>query len=409
MFRRHNARPPIKKVSELVDKRSHRQRKYISLMLVPSYSSGRTRSLRIPRMVFYFIVITIIAVASVTTWFYLRSERFAGQYQSVREDLYDAQDELAMFQALSEEERIRLMEESHQLYEQLTEEQHQARIEQNLLRQAQQNALSDLQRQIDELENMIRDFDVQRQVIIEGLSSRSIIPPVADLLNALSDSQAVLMSYSTLWGLSPYPFLADGYSDDNSEVVGFVAFGVDSAAPISAAALSDRIEMLMAEMEIQVLLIEDFHSYRQRMDPHLRNFPTLWPISAEVSSPFGWRANPMGGGGGEFHSGIDLRSPTGTPIRAAGGGTVTFQGWRGGYGNTVMIDHGHGLVTLYAHNSANLVTVGQRVERGDIIARVGTTGRTTGAHVHFEVIRNGTPINPRPFMMEHWSSYSSNR
>jgi len=111
----------------------------------------------------------------------------------------------------------------------------------------------------------------------------------------------------------------------------------------------------------------------------------------------------MGGRGGEFHSGIDLRAPRNTPIRAAGGGTVTSVGWQGGYGLTVVINHGGGLSTLYAHNSVNLVSVGQRVERGDIIARVGTTGRTTGPHVHFEVHENGVAVDPRPFMMEHWN------
>ena len=136
------------------------------------------------------------------------------------------------------------------------------------------------------------------------------------------------------------------------------------------------------------------------MDPHLRNHPTLWPIRGRVSSEFGWRRNPMGGTGSEFHTGIDIAAPTGTAIRATGGGTVTFSGWKQGYGLTIIINHGSGLTTLYAHNSINMVNVGQRVARGDIIARVGTTGRTTGPHVHYEVRRNNTAINPRPFMVE---------
>jgi len=398
MFQRHQTRPAVKKVSELVDKRSHRQRKYISLMLVPSYSSGRTRSLRIPRGVFYCIIIAIFAVSAVTAGFYLRSERFADQYRYTREYLYDTQEEFATFRAQSEEDQALLLEESALIYEQLTEEQRMARIEQNLLRQQQQNALNDLYRQMDELEYMIREFDERQQAVIDGLSSRTIIPAVSALFDRMNESRDVLLYYSVLLN-DPEPNV-----DDNLADVGFVSFSaLDSYAPVTEEALTERITLLSAELELQVQLMEELESYRQRMDPHLRNFPTLWPISAQISSEFGWRRNPKGGGGGEFHSGIDLRSPTGTPIRAAGGGTVTFSGWQGGYGQVVVINHGSGITTLYAHNSANLVSVGQRVERGDIIARVGTTGRTTGAHLHFEIMHNGRPVNPRPYMMEHWS------
>ena len=399
MFRRHNTRPTVKKVSALVDNRSHKQRKYISLMLVPSYSSGRTRSLRIPRVVFYCILIAIFAVTAVTTGFYLRSVRYSQELERTEEYLFYTQYAFEAFQALSEEEQARWMEENMQMYEQLTEEQRIARIEQNLLRQAQQNALNDLQHQIDQLEQMIRDFDEQRQAIIDGLSSRIIIPPVAALFDAMNESQANLMSYSVLIGYHQY--YAE-YEPGEAEI-GFVVLGAEAYMSLTEDVLHERIILLAEELELQMLLLENLQSYRQRMEPHLRNFPTLWPITAQISSGFGWRRNPMGGSGSEFHEGIDLRSPTGTPIRAAGGGTVAFQGWQGGYGNVVIINHGNGITTLYAHNSVNLVYVGQRVERGDIIARVGTTGRTTGAHLHYEVRINDVPVNPRPYMLEHWN------
>lgn len=397
MFRGYNARPSVKKVSALVDKRSHKQRKYISLMLVPSYSSGKTRSLRIPRVVFYCIIAAIITVATITTGFYLRGERFAEQYRDTRVYLEDTQEYLELFQQQTEEEQQRLMDESLELEEQLTEQERMARIEQNLLRQQQQNALNDLQYQIDELEDMIREFDQRQQSIIDGISTRTIIPAVATLFDTMQESRAALIYYSILWDLP------QRQSRNSEYEVGFTAFSSEPFVPITEADLLARLELLTAELELQILLMDDLQSYRERMDPHLRNFPTLWPITAQISSPFGWRSNPMGGGGGEFHSGIDLRSPSGTPIRAAGGGTVTFVGWRGGYGQVVIINHGSGIQTLYAHNSVNLVTEGQRVERGDIIARVGTTGRTTGAHLHFEVILNGTAVNPRPYMLEHWN------
>ena len=403
LFRRHNTRPVVKKVSALVDKRSHKQRKYLSLMLVPSYSSGRTRSLRIPQVLFYCILGVVCVVSAVTAGLYIRSERFARQYQDTREYLYDTQHRLEDFQNQSLEEQARLLDESLQLYEQLTEEQRMFRIEQHLLRQRQQNALNELQGQIDELEQMIRAFDEHMQAQIDGISTRLFIPPVLAIYNMMTESRAYLLSQSVLF--NP----ANGYGQ---ATVGFLQFpGYENGSviddmpppPPCEDTLFARIEMLMAELELQELLLEDLLFHQRRMDPHLRNFPTLWPITAQISSPFGWRRNPFGGRGSEFHSGIDLRAPTGTPIRAAGGGTVTFQGWRSGYGNTVIIDHGSGFTTLYAHNSANLVNVGQRVERGDIIARVGSTGRTTGPHLHFEVMLNGSHLNPRHYMIEHWN------
>jgi len=128
--------------------------------------------------------------------------------------------------------------------------------------------------------------------------------------------------------------------------------------------------------------------------------PMAYPVALppHVNSPFGWRPNPFGRGGSVWHTGIDLRAPMHTPILAAEAGVVTFVGWRSGYGNTVMINHGDGIVTLYAHNTLNLVRVGDHVTRGQQIATAGVTGNVTGPHLHFEVIVNGTPVNPGPFI-----------
>ena len=405
MFRRHNTRPNVKKVSTLVDKRSHKQRKYISLMFVPSYSSGRTRSLRIPRVVFYCIIFTILTVASVTTWLYLRSERYADQYRYTRDHLYDTQVQFDEYQVQSAEVQAQLEEELQYTEDQLTEEQRQAQMELHNLEQQHRHSMYDLQQTfgsyIEELEQRLREFDYEWQAIIEGLSSRTIIPPVAALFDSMTQAQAALMYDSVLSDLPP---LSAGYAaiQPAQASIGFVSFADAYVQPLSEEILSERIAILSAEFEIRMLLMENLQYYRAQMEPHIRNFPTLWPISGQISSHFGWRRNPMGGRGSEFHSGIDIRAPRNTPIRAAGGGTVTSVGWQGGYGLTVVINHGNGLSTLYAHNSVNLVSVGQRVERGDIIARVGTTGRTTGPHVHFEVLENGVAVNPRPFMLEHY-------
>jgi len=119
----------------------------------------------------------------------------------------------------------------------------------------------------------------------------------------------------------------------------------------------------------------------------------IWPVDGPITSPFGWRIHPIFGTQ-RFHSGIDIGADYGTPIRAADGGVVAYADWMGGYGKAVIIDHGRGISTLYGHQSEILVSAGQRVSKGQIIGRIGTTGYSTGPHLHFEVRENGTPVNP---------------
>jgi len=113
----------------------------------------------------------------------------------------------------------------------------------------------------------------------------------------------------------------------------------------------------------------------------------IWPVNGVVVSGFGMRW-------GRMHEGIDIAASTGTPIRAAASGAVIWSGWRGGYGNCVVIDHGNGLATLYAHASALLVGVGQQVSQGQTVALVGSTGNSSGPHLHFEVRVNGVAVDP---------------
>lgn len=119
--------------------------------------------------------------------------------------------------------------------------------------------------------------------------------------------------------------------------------------------------------------------------------------SIRVSSAFGYRVHPIYGSV-RLHTGVDLSAGSGTPIRAAAGGTVVTAGWMGGYGNAVVIDHGGGQATLYAHQSAMNVRQGQEVEKGQTIGRVGCTGSCTGPHLHYEVRLNGKPVDPSPYL-----------
>jgi len=123
----------------------------------------------------------------------------------------------------------------------------------------------------------------------------------------------------------------------------------------------------------------------------------IWPIHGEITSPYGWRTHPIFGTQ-IFHSGIDIAADYGDPILAADSGTVIYAGWMGGYGNAVMIDHGGGLVTLYGHNTAVLVSEGQAVDKGQVIAHAGSTGYSTGPHCHFEVRLHGETVNPLSYL-----------
>ena len=122
-----------------------------------------------------------------------------------------------------------------------------------------------------------------------------------------------------------------------------------------------------------------------------------WPAEGEITSPFGWRVHPIFGTQ-RLHTGIDIGADYGDAIRAADGGVVIHADWMGGYGNAVIIDHGNGISTLYAHNSQLLVDEGQTVAKGQTVARCGSTGYSTGPHLHFEVRQNGSPVNPLNYL-----------
>ena len=122
-----------------------------------------------------------------------------------------------------------------------------------------------------------------------------------------------------------------------------------------------------------------------------------WPVSGTITSPFGMRPNPFGGGL-EFHQGLDIAAPMGTTVTAAASGTIISAGWYGGYGNYILIDHGGGMSTGYGHLSQIFVSNGQQVQKGQAIGAVGSTGMSTGPHLHFEVRIGGKPTDPAAYL-----------
>jgi len=129
----------------------------------------------------------------------------------------------------------------------------------------------------------------------------------------------------------------------------------------------------------------------------IRGIPLGYPVYGRITSHIGWRKNPFGRGY-EFHSGIDITAPQGSKVLATADGVVVLAGWYGDYGKTVIIRHPSGYLTLYGHLSHVDVKEGQKVKAGDVVGRVGSTGRSTGPHLHYEVIKDNRPIDPSKFL-----------
>ncbi len=127
--------------------------------------------------------------------------------------------------------------------------------------------------------------------------------------------------------------------------------------------------------------------------------PTVWPVDGTLEGGFGGRPNPFGGGGYEFHSGQDIEAAWGAPVVAGASGRVSFVGWQNGYGQLVVVDHGGGLTTRYGHLSDIDVELYQTVSRAQLLGKVGSTGRSTGPHLHYEVRINDQPVNPLPYLL----------
>jgi murein DD-endopeptidase MepM/ murein hydrolase activator NlpD len=128
------------------------------------------------------------------------------------------------------------------------------------------------------------------------------------------------------------------------------------------------------------------------------NIPSIWPVTGTLRSGVGMRSNPFGGSSIEFHKGQDIAAPTGTPVNVTADGVVVVAGWVKGYGNGIYVDHGNGITTRYGHLSRIDVVVGQTLKRGDHLGLVGSTGRSTGPHLHYEVRIDGQPTSPIPYL-----------
>ncbi len=217
-----------------------------------------------------------------------------------------------------------------------------------------------------EMENQgLRDENDRQRVELDKLNNR--VEAVEDTSRKLAEKSGVLNEEPTLPGTGGPALPLDG---------------------ISLAAL----ELKMRQLE------QTFRTYEKVLREQGYS-PSIWPVVGKLESGFGGRRSPFGGGSYEFHSGQDIDATPGQEVVAGASGSVTFTGWQNGYGQLIVIDHGGSLTTRYGHLSHIDVTVGQRVERGQFIGRVGSTGRSTGPHLHYEVRINDEPVNPLRYLL----------
>jgi len=145
-------------------------------------------------------------------------------------------------------------------------------------------------------------------------------------------------------------------------------------------------------------LEEDMRAYEAILQ--LRGYtPTAWPVEGKLEGGFGGRRNPFSGAGYEFHSGQDIEAAWGAPVVSGASGRVSFVGWQNGYGQLVIVDHGGGLTTRYGHLSHIDVELDQTVSRAQLLGKIGSTGRSTGPHLHYEVRINDQAVNPLPYLL----------
>ncbi len=174
----------------------------------------------------------------------------------------------------------------------------------------------------------------------------------------------------------------------------FVSVASDKALVTS---LTAKLNLLERQVAVQSLSFSELAQALSNDKERLQHIPSIQPISekdmTQMASGYGWRIDPVYGTS-KHHDGMDFASPTGTPVYATGDGTVKRAEWHSSYGNCVDIDHGYNYVTRYAHLSKMLVTPGQKVHRGDLIGKVGSTGKSTGSHLHYEVRLKDVPQNP---------------
>jgi murein DD-endopeptidase MepM/ murein hydrolase activator NlpD len=322
--------------------------RYWTLVVIPA-SQEKVKNLKLPCWILHGIL--VLSIMAILTGLYFHSS-----YQSLRADIVILED-LRATNHLQEQEILRLKQQAQEMQQKI-------------------HAVEVLDRQVREM---------------VGLKNNPSPGPTTQLASRSAQGSG-MEERETRRAL-----IASG-GDMNTTIAREAAMQAEQSS-LQSEGLRDlaQIEHMFVEIktqtDYQIYNLEKLQEEVAARMHYLEAKPDHWPLEGRISSRFGMRRSPFGNYR-EFHDGIDIVGRRGTVITSAGAGTVIFRGWRTGFGLTVIIDHGYGYATLYGHNSSIMVRVGQSVDKGDPIARVGSTGRSTGPHLHFTIFRNGRPIDP---------------
>ncbi len=339
-------------------KRTHRQSKYFTLMLVP-FSSGKTYSVKIPMEAIYASVLAIVLIVVSVFVFLQTTQHFKAKAEAARYNLEKSAELNSTLELQKEELSSKLVTEKIN-----AEETSKKQLEEY------DEKIKYYEDRAAELEQKLDDLNKAKEEIYNQLSSKAYLPDIDTVAFSGESGQVVLTGM---------------FGDENENSYNFVD-------------LDSRFEKLSKDVNNELVSYDHLMGEIKKIKPYLDNYPTIWPCNGPVTSEHAYRGNPFSGRGSEFHAGIDIGVDIGTSIHATGGGTVIRSGYENGFGYLVAIDHGHGIVTYYGHNSKLLVNAGDEVKRGDIIAKSGNSGRSTGPHCHYEVKVNGVTKNPRGYL-----------
>lgn len=259
--------------------------------------------------------------------------------------------------------------------------------------------ISDLELTAVEQEEMLKQVDQQAEVVASKLEK--LLEDTSNFEERLGTTTKTTESKPISLNRVPKASSTLAFADDGAATLKTSALNADiNEEVVSELSFHDRSKSIFADYQLFEEVLDaqlgEMTSLNEQADiliPYWDSYPSGWPTNGRITSGYGWRQNPTGPGT-QFHKGLDIANYTGAKLVATGAGTVVESRYSSSYGYVIKINHGYGYSTLYAHNSKNLVRVGDRVERGDLIGYIGSTGNSTGPHSHYEVRYNNVPKNP---------------
>jgi septal ring factor EnvC (AmiA/AmiB activator) len=247
---------------------------------------------------------------------------------------------------------------------------------------------------VTELERLRMEARQQRQQLVTYAKS---IDDIQSEMGRLRQFDMKLRVMADLDGVV-YPEQIMGIGGENPDPFNPLEAELSFQDQTMINSMSKGLDKLHTEVSIQERSFQELVEYLEDQKSLLSSTPSIWPVKGWLTSTFGYRTSPFTGRR-ELHKGLDIATRSSTPIIAPADGLVVFAGREGGFGNMLIVDHGYGIMTRYAHCSSLEAKLGDKIKRGDIVAKVGSTGRSTGPHLHYEVAVNGVSVNPNRYIL----------